>query len=433
MRRISSWGRLIREPHHTIALTDRTQVPSLLHGSQPGLAHGMGASYGDVCLNPGGVLWTTTTLDHFIAFDETTGILACEPGVLLRDIQRLAIPRGWILPVTPGTQLVTVGGAIGNDVHGKNHHARGTFGAHVRRLKLVRTDGEQIECGPDRNPGWFAATVGGLGLTGVVVEVELQLARARSPWIDVETIPYTSLADFFRLSEVSDQAWEHTVAWVDCASGRGAPGLFMRGNPAASGPSVEPQPGRRPGLPFSLPVSLVNRSSLRPLNFAYYHLKKLRAGLAVAHYEKFLYPLDNVREWNRVYGPKGFFQYQCVVPRAAGQDAVQAMFKEVARSGEGCLLGVLKTFGDRASPGMLSFPQPGVTFALDFPNKGSRTQKLFERLDAIVAQAGGRMYPAKDARMPRELFERGYPRLDEFSKYRDPGISSGLSRRLMGS
>ncbi len=181
------------------------------------------------------------------------------------------------------------------------------------------------------------------------------------------------------------------------------------------------------------PVSLVNRLSLRPFNMAYYHLKKWQAGRAITHCEPFFYPLDNLLEWNRMYGPKGFFQYQIVVPREVGQDAVQAMLKEIARSGDGSFLAVLKTFGNRQPVGMLSFPQPGVTLALDFPNHGDRTHKLFERLDAIVREAKGRIYLAKDARMPRELFEASYPRLAEFKKYRDPGISSGLSRRLMGS
>jgi FAD/FMN-containing dehydrogenase len=186
-------------------------------------------------------------------------------------------------------------------------------------------------------------------------------------------------------------------------------------------------------MPIMPPISLVNKLSLRPFNMAYFHLKKLRAGRALTHYESFFYPLDNLLEWNRMYGPKGFYQYQSVVPREVGEDATQSMLKEIGRSGDGSFLAVLKTFGNRQSPGMLSFPQPGVTLALDFPNHGARTQKLFERLDAIVREAKGRIYMAKDARMPKTLFEAGYPRLTEFIKYRDVGISSSLSRRLMGS
>ena len=433
MRPISSWGRLSAEPHEVVTLSDPSKVSSLVCArAQPGIAHGMGRSYGDVCLNPEGLLWLTPGLDHFIDFDDTTGRLVCEAGVLLRDIQRLAIPRGWILPVTPGTQMVTVGGAIANDVHGKNHHALGSFGDHVQHIKLLRTDGEAIECSPAMKPDWFSATVGGLGLTGVILTAEIQLQKVTSPWLNTETLPYANLDEFFHLSDASEADWEHTVSWIDCISNGGGRGIFMRGNPADVEQRPEPK-NRNRTMPFVPPLSLVNPLSLRAFNIAYYNLKKRQAGRTLAHYASFFYPLDNLLEWNRMYGPKGFYQYQSVVPRQVGQEAVQAMLKEIARSGAGSFLAVLKTFGNREAVGMLSFPQPGVTLALDFPNHGARTHKLFARLDTIVRDAGGRLYMAKDARMPRDLFEAGYPRLHEFLHYRDPGISSALSRRLMGS
>ena len=434
MKPVSSWGRLGAAPHHIVGLNDPSGIGELIRrGPFPGVAHGMGRSYGDVCLNPEGMLWVTTGLDHFIAFDDTTGRLVCEAGVLLRDIQRLVIPRGWILPVTPGTQLATVGGAIANDVHGKNHHVRGSFGDHVQHLTLVRTDGEVIHCSPGERAEWFAATVGGLGLTGVIAQAEIQLCRTGGPWLDTETVPYTNLDNFFHLADDSEAQWEHTVSWIDCISAGDGRGLFMRANSSHVQDRPPAPEGRKLTIPIVPPVSLVNRLSLRPFNMAYYHLKKWRAGKAVSHYQSFFYPLDNLLEWNRMYGPKGFFQYQSVVPRDVGKDAVQAMLKEISRSGDGSFLAVLKTFGDRQSVGMLSFPQPGVTLALDFPNHGDRTHRLFERLDAIVREARGRLYPAKDARMPRDLFEAGYPRLSDFLTYRDPGISSALSRRLIGS
>ena len=433
MKAVSSWGRLSAEPHHVFSARDLPALQQTLrHRNRPGVAHGMGRSYGDACLNPGGTLWLTGGLDHFIAFNEDNGRLVCEAGVLLRDIQRLAVPRGWMLPVTPGTQLVTVGGAIANDVHGKNHHVLGSFGDHVLRLTLLRTNGETIECGPHERSDWFAATVGGVGLTGIITQAELQLRRTPGPWLDTETLAYANLDEFFQLADASEAHWEHTVSWIDCISGGGGRGVFMRGNPIVTAPRPLPTAQQRT-MPLVSPVSLVNRLSLRPFNMAYYHLKKWRAGRAITHYEAFFYPLDNLLEWNRMYGPRGFFQYQSVVPRAVGRDAIQAMLREIARSGDGSFLAVLKTFGNRQPVGMLSFAQPGVTLALDFPNHGARTHRLFERLDAIVREAQGRIYLAKDARLPRELFEAGYPRLPEFLPYRDPGISSGLSRRLMGS
>lgn len=433
MRPVSSWGRLSTDHHDVVGLNDPAQVAKVVAGTQrPGLAHGMGRSYGDACLNATGVLWHTTPLDRFIRFDRGSGRLTCEAGVLLRDIQRLTITSGWVLPVTPGTQLVTVGGAIANDVHGKNHHVCGSFGDHVQRLRLVRTSGEIIECGPQLRPEWFAATVGGLGLTGVIVEADIQLRRIDGPWLATETLPYANLNEFFHLADESEAGWEHTVSWIDCLSNGRGRGLFMRAKPGAAGKLPQPQ-GRKFTMPLVPPVSLVNRLSLRPFNSIYFNLKKWRAGRSVAHYESFLYPLDNLLEWNRMYGPRGFYQHQSVVPREAGRGAIQAMLREIARCNDGSFLAVLKTFGNRWPLGMLSFPRPGVTLALDFPNNGDRTHKLFERLDAIVRQAGGRIYPAKDATMPRDLFEAGYPRLPEFLAYRDPGISSGLSRRLIGS
>lgn len=432
MQKLSAWGRLGAFPHAVQYLNDRGVVRDAVVGAaQPGLAHGMARSYGDVCLNPDGLLWNTCGLDHYIAFDEQAGLLHCEAGVQLRDIQRLMIPRGWSLPVTPGTQLVTVGGAIANDVHGKNHHVLGSFGDQVRRLVLQRTDGDVIECGPDLRPDWFSATVGGLGLTGVIVEATLQLRPVAGPWIEAENIPYGDLNEFFELADRSEAAWEHTVSWIDCMGRTGGRGIFMRGNHAPA--SDRPLPGPASlRMPFEPPFSMVNKLSLRPFNAAYFNLQKWRSGRNVVHYEPFFYPLDNILEWNRMYGPRGFFQYQSVVPRHTGRDAVAAMVREIARSGEGSFLAVLKTFGEREALGMMSFPRPGVTLALDFPNRGERSHALFARLDVIVQEAGGRIYLAKDARMPRAVFEAGYPQVQAFLRYKDPGISSGLSRRLMG-
>src|SRR5882757_2446664 len=248
MRPVSSWGRLSADPHQVIELTDRDRVPAeLLRAGGPGIAHGLGKSYGDASLNPHGILWSTRGLDRMIAFDAITGRLTCEAGVVLRDIQRLLIPRGWSLPVVPGTQLVTVGGAIANDVHGKNHHSAGTFGDHVTALRLVRTDGEIIDCGPDRRPEWFAATLGGLGLTGVIAEAQLQLRRSPGPWLEAETVPFKGLEAFFRLSD-EDTPWEHTVSWIDCTSGADVRGLFLRANPTAG--SHPPRRARQKTFPF---------------------------------------------------------------------------------------------------------------------------------------------------------------------------------------
>jgi len=427
---VNSWGRLKHDEHVIVPLGSRLEAGSRVSACAPALAYGMGRSYGDACLNPSGRLWTTRSLDRFISFDQRSGRIVCEAGVLLRQIQQLALPRGWMLPVTPGTELVTIGGAIANDVHGKNHHVFGSFADHVHRLTLLRTDGEVIECGPDLRPEWFAATVGGIGLTGVVLAAEIQLRPVSGPWLDTETIPYDNVDAFFHLSDASESDWEYTVSWIDCLSGSGR-GLFMRGNHAA-GVGGSPPAAKTRTMPLVPPVSLVNGLSLRAFNSAYFHAGRRKAGRMASHYTQFFYPLDHINEWNRMYGPKGFYQYQCVVPKQDGPAVVGAMLQEISRSGEGSFLAVLKSFGDRKSPGMLGFPRPGVTLALDFPNKGPRTERLFARLDTIVGTAGGALYLAKDARMPRSLFEAGYPALPDFLRFRDPGISSAMSRRLMG-
>mgnify|MGYP000190260610 CR=1 FL=1 len=446
MKAVNAWGRLTQELHDVQVLTDRTLVASSLEyrAGQLGLAYGNGRSYGDVCLNPDGKLWHTSGLNKLMSFDDNTGRLVCEAGVLLRDIQRILVPRGWMLPVTPGTQLITVGGAIANDVHGKNHHVVGTFGDHVVGLSLARTSGEVWKLDWSNTPAQMSATVGGMGLTGVIVTAELQLRRVGSPWLQTETLPYQSLDKFFELADASEKGWEHTVSWIDCIGGKKTRGIFLRANPMilkevdaslslkskliAQQRLAEKKPF---SIPFVLPISLANGLSLKPFNMAYYQLQKMKHGFDVAHYEPFLYPLDNVLHWNRMYGPRGFYQYQSVVPREGGQAAVQAMLDAISASGEGSFLAVLKTFGNREAKGLLSFPMPGVTLALDFPNRGERTLALFDTLDAIVREAGGRLYMAKDARMPRDLFEAGYPHLSEFIKHRDTGISSAMSRRLM--
>ena len=427
MVNLSSWGRIEKWPHQVEQLSDRLQVFNQLK-SKPGIAYGMGRSYGDQCLNPHGTVWRTIGLNRFISFNDQTGELVCEAGVLLQDIQRLLASRGWLLPVTPGTQLITVGGAIANDIHGKNHHHRGSFGQHVQWIKLLRTDGKMMICSRQTLSDWFSATIGGLGLTGLITEVALQLMPIQSQWLKAETIIYENLEDFFALSQDSEN-WEYTVSWIDCLSKRGR-GIFLRANFIEANDVFSYK--KKKTFPFTPPFSLINKQTLPIFNALYFNLKKINAGIKTIHYESFLYPLDALLEWNRLYGPKGFYQYQVVVPWTQGPEVIKALLTEIVQEREGSFLNVLKTFGKNPSLGMLSFPMHGITLAVDFPNRGTKTLNLFARLDKIIAEAKGRIYLAKDACMPRDLFESGYPKYAEFKSYRDPGISSALSRRLMG-
>jgi hypothetical protein len=267
----------------------------------------------------------------------------------------------------------------------------------------------------------------------VIESARLRLRRVSGPWLDTQTLSFDGLDGFFELSASSAHQWEYTVAWIDCARRRDgdARGIFFRGNHAATD---EPAAVSRPRtFAFTPPISLVNRLSVRLFNHLYFHAHRSRRAQGRQHYLPFFFPLDNLLEWNRIYGPRGFYQYQCVVPAATQQDAVRELLRCISASGSGSFLAVLKMFGDRAAPGLLSFPMPGTTLALDFPNEGERTLKLFDELNAVVLEAGGRLYPAKDACMPRHMFERGYPRLAEFLAYRDPGIASDMSRRLLAA
>lgn len=396
------------------------------------LAFGNGRSYGDVCLNADGRVLLTRGLDHFIAFDPATGVLRAEAGVLLSEILALVVPQGWFLAVTPGTQFVTLGGAIANDVHGKNHHVAGSFAEHVRAFELLRSDGTRLCCGPEQNETWFRATVGGLGLTGLITWVEIQLQRIANPWIVAENRRFSSLDEFFALNDEYEARYPYTVSWIDCATagrtlGRG---VYMAGMHAPPSVTVPAASARRPlTIPLAPPISLVNTLSVRSFNGLYYHLP--RPARALTPYPAFFYPLDHLLEWNRLYGQQGFFQYQCVIPPESAHDALREILSRIAASGQGSMLAVLKRFGTRTSGGLLSFPRPGVTLALDFPNLGQKTLVLLNRLDEVTRQAGGAVYPAKDARMRGDNFRHYFPQWPQFTRFIDPCFSSSFWQRVM--
>lgn len=412
----------------------RSEPPPLDAWPQPVLPFGQGRSYGDSCLNEQGVLLDTSLLDRFISFDETAGILRCEAGVTLAAILELVVPRAWFLPVTPGTKFVSVGGAIAHDVHGKNHHRAGTLSRYVQQFELLRSDGTRLVCSPTLNADLYRATIGGLGLTGLILWAEIRLRPIPGPLIAVERIRFGGLDEFFELADASDREWEYTVAWVDClaAGNKLGRGIFIRGDHAAHAPAgstARHMPRLR--VPFDLPRAALSRWPMRAFNAAYYRAQWRRSVRKTVHYDPFFFPLDAVLDWNRIYGRDGFLQHQCVVPRDR-EDAINEILRATARFGHASFLAVLKLFGDASSPGMLSFPRPGITLTLDFPFRGPRTLELLERLDAIVRQAGGAVYPAKDARMSRESFQQFFPNWQDFARYIDPRFSSSFWRRVVG-
>ncbi|WP_083386133.1 FAD-binding oxidoreductase [Methylomonas sp. MS20] len=425
-----SWNRWPRVDHRKIiSVNDRSVPLPFCEGSL--LAHGNGRSYGDVCLNEAGNLLMTRGLNRFMVFDRTTGRLQCESGVLLKEILDLVVPQGWFLPVTPGTRFVTVGGAIANDVHGKNHHSAGTFGHYVCSLELLRSDGQRLLCGQEENKQWFAATVGGLGLTGLITWAELQLMPISNAFMWVQPRRFSSLSEFWAINEEAEQRWPYTVAWIDCLSGTkdNVRGILSGGAHAPAQAELPCFKEKSRHMPLTPPLSLVNSLSLRAFNAFYYH-QPIKSGITLDHFVPYFYPLDGLLDWNRVYGRRGFFQYQCVLPLESSRDGISKLLRRIGASGQGSFLAVLKTFGSKPSAGMLSFPREGATLALDFPNLGEATHRLFQELDAVVRDAGGALYPAKDARMPSDLFRAGYPLWEKFSTFVDPGFSSSFWRRV---
>lgn len=404
------------------------------------LPRGLGRSYGDCCLNGGGTLFDMTPADRFVSFDRNSGLIRCQAGVTLAEILHVIVPAGWFLPATPGTKFVTLGGAIANDVHGKNHHAVGTFGRFVEEFVLARPDGSTLTCSPSRNEGMFCATIGGLGLTGVILDATIRLRKIPSPFIHSESIKFDRLEELFEIAAESDRKFEHTAAWVDVlASGKNlGRGIFRRGD-HAEGDSLPERDASKPrqsrvkpliSVPFEPPFSPISKWSVKAFNTVYYGKQRVKRCVKKIPYERFFYPLDVVGNWNRLYGRRGFYQYQGVIPPETALRTTKTVLEKISAARTPAFLGVLKTFGDKPSPGLLSFPRPGITFALDFPNAGRPLLELFDELDAIVLGAGGALYPAKDARMGTDAFRRSFPRWKEFSQYVAPGISSEFWRRI---
>lgn len=432
-----SWGRYPRLRANLIPLNWTSDFPLSAAAAKSGpapsmLPVGLGRSYGDVCLLEGGILLGSTGLSRLIAFNPETGVLRCEAGVSLADILDFAVPQGWFLTITPGTKYVTVGGAIANDIHGKNHHVAGTFGLYVPRFELVRSDGSRLECSPTENSDWYRATIGGLGLTGLITWAEIQLRPIVSRKIDFEGIKFVGIDEFITLSQAAAET-EYTVSWIDCvAQGRNfARGIFMRGSHSNRPETLRPSSKPRLRVPTEMPSGLLNRFTVGAFNSLYYHRQLSARKTAVIDYEPFFYPLDSVLGWNRIYGRRGLLQFQCLLTHEnGGTSGMIEILRAITRSGLASFLAVIKVFGNIESPGMLSFPRPGITLALDFPVGREASFELLNRLAAITLEHGGRMYPAKDALMTPHQFQTFYPQWQNFAKFVDPAFSSAFWKRV---
>jgi decaprenylphospho-beta-D-ribofuranose 2-oxidase len=440
---LSGWGRFPVERCHLYRPERRSEVAAILvSGAQRSYtSHGLGRSYGDAALNREGGVICLTRLNRFLAFDTASGVLECEAGASLAEIVQYFLPRGFFLPVTPGTKFVTVGGAVAADVHGKNHHQDGTLAKYVLDFKLLVPGGDVLICSPASNPRVFWATVGGMGLTGVILSARIQLRRVESAYVLVDYQRAQNLEEALDRMGESDARYQYSVAWVDCLARGKSLGraILMRGNHATASEMPErlldPLAGlsrHRWTLPFDFPSLALNSLTVGAFNALYYAAHRSAAGRLV-HFERFFYPLDAIQGWNRLYGKRGFVQYQLALPLEGGRAGLAAVLERLAGSRRASFLAVLKRFGE-ANPALLSFPLHGYTLALDLPVTSGLLPFLHE-LDRLVLAHGGRVYLAKDAVLDVSSLAAMYPKLDEFRAIKqdlDPRglLSSSLARRL---
>jgi FAD/FMN-containing dehydrogenase len=431
---LSGWGNCPRVGCEVLRPTRAARLRSLVLKSDPRhlIARGHGRSYGDPAINEGLGVVDMNALNRFITFDQTTGLLTAEAGVSYADLVDVLLPRGWFPMVTPGTKFVTLGGAIAADVHGKNHHRDGSFNACVRAFTLLAPTGEVLTCSRQDNPEVFWATLGGMGLTGFIQAATIQLRKVASPYMDVTTTRVGNLDAMLEHFTKTDDNFTYSVAWIDCLAkgdklGRG---VVLQGEHALGTVGACPVK-RSKSVPFDFPSFALNSLSVRAFNGVYYATHP--TGKQREDVNTYFYPLDAVHHWNRIYGRRGFVQYQPVFPEADGDKGVRALIERLAKAKRSSFLAVLKRMGEHET-GPLGFPVKGLTLAVDLP-RAPGIDAFLSELDKLVLDHGGRVYLAKDASMSEQTFKQMYPRLDEFKQIKqrvDPRgvLSSDQSRRL---
>ena len=405
---------------------------SLIYSNKKVIPRGLGRSYGDVCINDNGKLILTNKLNSILDFDINNGVIECESGISINELLNSIIPKNWFLPVVPGTSFVTIGGAVANDIHGKNHHKLGSFGNSILSFEILRSDGEILNCSPSENSNLFYATIGGLGLTGLILSIKIQLIKINNPYINSGSQRFYSLSEFFAINSEMERKYDYTVSWVDFNNRKGLRGIYHYGNHSEKLSSFTKHKTQRFSLsfPFTPPFSFVNNLTLKILNSVYFYINRNKNN-ELQNYRSFFFPLDIIRNWNRAYGNKGFYQYQFVVPIKSAEHVINLVVDELHNNNHIPALGVLKTFGEIESLGLLSFPKKGLTLAIDIQNKGNKTLNMLDKLDEIILSNNGRLYPAKDCRMSAHTFKQSFRDFDKFSNFVDPEFSSTFFERII--
>jgi decaprenylphospho-beta-D-ribofuranose 2-oxidase len=436
---IANWGNypVMESDERMFSFDD--QLAQLVKESKHFIPRGNGRCYGDASLSEETI--NTLKYDKILSFDTALGVFECQCGLTLDQVLEVIVPKGWFLPVTPGTKFITVGGAVGSDVHGKNHHVDGSFSNHIVDMDIVLGSGEILTCSPSQHVDLFEATCGGMGLTGLITRVKFRLKKIETSYIKQKQVKAANLEEIIRLFD-QYKHYTYSVAWIDClkkGSGFGRSILILGEhatvndlNESKKKAPLELPKKKQITFPFNLPSWVLNTLTVRLFNFLYYGKNFKKEINNVVSYEPFFYPLDAILHWNRGYGKKGFVQYQFVLPLTA-KDGLIEILHRISEKGLGSFLAVLKVFGKQES--MISFPDEGYTLALDFPVRDGLLEFLDE-LDEVVLKYGGRLYMSKDARMKPGVLQAGYPRLEEFKavvkKYNPSGkIRSTQSDRLL--
>lgn len=440
-RSLSGWGRYPVEECTVYRPEKRREAMALFEDAAEttAIGRGLGRSYGDAAVNGGGAVFDLSRLNRMLSFDPESGVLECESGVSLAEILDAFVPRGFFPSVLPGTKFVTVGGAIGNDIHGKNHHKDGTFSQFVESFTLLTPAGETLECSRECNPDVFWATVGGIGLTGLILTARIRLQPIETAYVKSDYVRARNIDEVLAAISESDEEYKYSVAWVDCLAKGASLGrsVLMRGNHApraALPPSRDPlrvKPKLEKTVPFDFPGFVLNPVSIAMFNQAYYMLHGTTQGKLV-DFDTYFCPLDSIHHWNRMYGKHGFGQYQVTFPLECRQGLI-TMLEKISGKGWASFLAVLKRMGAQG-PGLLSYPSEGYTITLDLPMRRGLIAFLRE-IDALVLDNGGKFYCAKDFCTLPETFAAMYPRLDEFRAIKarldpDGRLSSSMSRRL---